>query len=491
MAGVDERQHAGAQVEPAEQRRSRSVARRPDGVLDSAAFVGGGLLEQRAPRRRVLRRLPTQSVAVSALSTPWPTASVTEGAAGRGPGCSRRCRRRRWPPAPATPTRVNEPASQVNAAGSSRRWISADRVNGVVRWPHSNRSVCRRLAITTKPARARSGGSPPEHGGRLDRQRSSSSPMASPRSVTGARTVHDSPVGRSDLHLPGCVSACSAGPPSKGSTAAAPARAAGPSAGAPTEGTWASRTSARPLRSAMRNDTAGAQGGAELRVTASTASTGAASSAASSSRRRERSRPAVGSTAAGYGDVTAPTAGRGGPLRAAGPPPRRGRPRTRRPGRAGLRGTARRHGSVRAALLRVRRHEVGAQTRDHGIGVVRVQAVQRQAVVEQRSCLAEHLASHLEVDLGACLRHRLSGGQELVEGRARGSGGHGQNLPGRCGPGNRVPPPPRRCGQVRLAAGRCRGAPTGPAARRAWPRVRCRGALPAPRSSPPAARREH
>src|SRR3954462_4554218 len=51
------------------------------------------------------------------------------------------------------PDSVNAAASPVNAAGSSRRWISADRLNGVVRCPHSNRSVCRRLAITTKPSR--------------------------------------------------------------------------------------------------------------------------------------------------------------------------------------------------------------------------------------------------------------------------------------------------------------------------------------------------
>jgi hypothetical protein len=44
---------------------------------------------------------------------------------------------------------MNEPPSQVNAPGGSRRWISAERVNGVVRWPHSNRSVWRRFAITT------------------------------------------------------------------------------------------------------------------------------------------------------------------------------------------------------------------------------------------------------------------------------------------------------------------------------------------------------
>ena len=85
---------------------------------------------------------------------------------------------------------VKAPASQVNAAGSSRRWISAGRVNAVLRWAHSNRSVCRRLAITTNasmcPIRAiwvstaGSGSS-----GRDSR----SSPSASPRSVTGAKTT--------------------------------------------------------------------------------------------------------------------------------------------------------------------------------------------------------------------------------------------------------------------------------------------------------------
>ena len=48
---------------------------------------------------------------------------------------------------------VKEPPSQVKAAGSSRRWISAGRVNGVLRWPHSKRSVWRRFAIITKPSR--------------------------------------------------------------------------------------------------------------------------------------------------------------------------------------------------------------------------------------------------------------------------------------------------------------------------------------------------
>jgi hypothetical protein len=33
--------------------------------------------------------------------------------------------------------------------GRSRRWISAASEKGVVRWPHSNRSVWRRLAMTT------------------------------------------------------------------------------------------------------------------------------------------------------------------------------------------------------------------------------------------------------------------------------------------------------------------------------------------------------
>ena len=44
---------------------------------------------------------------------------------------------------------VNAPASQVNAAGSSRRWISAGNVNVALRCAHSNRSVCLRFAITT------------------------------------------------------------------------------------------------------------------------------------------------------------------------------------------------------------------------------------------------------------------------------------------------------------------------------------------------------
>jgi hypothetical protein len=48
---------------------------------------------------------------------------------------------------------VKEPPSHVNAEGSSRRCISAGRVNGVLRWPHSKRSVWRRFAMITDPNR--------------------------------------------------------------------------------------------------------------------------------------------------------------------------------------------------------------------------------------------------------------------------------------------------------------------------------------------------
>jgi hypothetical protein len=86
---------------------------------------------------------------------------------------------------------VNALASHVKAAGRSRRWISADKVKGVLRWPHSNRSLCRRLEITTYASTsavlttsAKTSGP-----GSVGKD-SSRSPMASPRSVTGASTIH-------------------------------------------------------------------------------------------------------------------------------------------------------------------------------------------------------------------------------------------------------------------------------------------------------------
>ena len=44
---------------------------------------------------------------------------------------------------------VNCPASQVKEPGSRRCWISAASDSGTERWPHSKRSVNRRLAMTT------------------------------------------------------------------------------------------------------------------------------------------------------------------------------------------------------------------------------------------------------------------------------------------------------------------------------------------------------
>ena len=51
------------------------------------------------------------------------------------------------------PESVNAAASHVRGPGTSRCWISADRLKERLRWPHSNRSVCRRLAITTNASR--------------------------------------------------------------------------------------------------------------------------------------------------------------------------------------------------------------------------------------------------------------------------------------------------------------------------------------------------
>jgi hypothetical protein len=61
------------------------------------------------------------------------------------------------------------------------------------------------------------------------------------------------------------------------------------------------------------------------------------------------------------------------------------------------------------------RNEIDAQPSDNGASVVFVQTVKGKAVVEQRRRLKEYLTSHLEVDLGPCLRNCLRGCQELIE----------------------------------------------------------------------------
>lgn len=136
---------------------------------------------------------------------------------------------------------------------------------------------------------------------------SSSTPITSPRSVTGARTVQWSRPQR----RPGAITSRrwrrttrSIGPPSKGSTLAdsSPSRLyptssvdlpgagwRGPS------GTWASRTNARPDVSAIRNDTEEARDRVPIsRVKAVTASTGAAAYAASSRRVNESNPDTLG-----------------------------------------------------------------------------------------------------------------------------------------------------------------------------------------------------
>src|SRR4051794_38072799 len=86
----------------------------------------------------------------------------------------------------------------------------------------------------------------------------------------------------------------------------------------------------------------------------------------------------------------------------------------------------------------VRGDQVHAQTGDHRARVVLVETVEREAVVEQRRRLEEHLASHLEVHLRPCLGHRLGGGQELVEGWIHAAGGHATTLAARPSPGQSV-----------------------------------------------------
>ena len=195
------------------------------------------------------------------------------------------------------PARVKDPASHVWGPGSSRCWISADRLSGRVRCPHSYRSVCRRFAITTKartcasrPIAAMSAARGP--GGHRQLQ------DADGLAPLGHRCQHQPPsrageVGRLlvrayDLHLLGRI-ACSAGPPSNGQDRRKlpghPTLLGPPGGGGPVvsgQVTCASRTRARPERSAMRKETMWRPGPTpSSRVTVSTASTGEAASAAS------------------------------------------------------------------------------------------------------------------------------------------------------------------------------------------------------------------
>lgn len=197
VPGVDEFEPAGAEINPAEQPGDGAFVGAAPGVLGQRRVGCRGLFEQPDPapagvapasgagRRgegtgdpvaHLLGDRPKELVAVHAVVAGVPPlASV---------GASQA-------------ERVNSPAAPGNAAGSSRRWISAGRLNSVLRCPHSNKSVCRRFAITThpsacalRPISARTPGS-----GSSGRD-ISSSPSASPRSVTGARPVQAAPTGR-------------------------------------------------------------------------------------------------------------------------------------------------------------------------------------------------------------------------------------------------------------------------------------------------------
>ena len=93
------------------------------------------------------------------------------------------------PAGSSQPASVNCPASQVYAPGSRRCWISAASESGTERWPHSKRSVNRRLAMMTYArACAANATSASTCSSGASSSSSSSTPMASPRLVTGANT---------------------------------------------------------------------------------------------------------------------------------------------------------------------------------------------------------------------------------------------------------------------------------------------------------------
>jgi hypothetical protein len=117
--------------------------------------------------------------------------------------------------------------SQVNALGSSLRWISAASENGVVRWAHSNRSVCRRQARRTwasaRPAATTSGD--PLAAGR-DRQLQLEDAEGVAAVGDGHREQHPTALAVADVGPLGC-----AAPPRRRCRAGAPpARAARPAA---------------------------------------------------------------------------------------------------------------------------------------------------------------------------------------------------------------------------------------------------------------------
>ena len=197
--------------------------------------------------------------------------------------------------------RAKAPASQVNAAGSSRRWISAGRVNDVLRCAHSKRSVCRRLAITTNartcpiraicastaavglvrqgqlaaarelpparsPAPAPPTGPLPLPFRRPGRRRDDLDPLGAQRLLGGA-AVERQRLGPLLVIEPDAA----ASPPLPEPSGARPGR------------TWERRTKPRPDTSAMRKKAASAlSAAASAPVTASTACSGEAFSAASS-----------------------------------------------------------------------------------------------------------------------------------------------------------------------------------------------------------------
>jgi hypothetical protein len=77
---------------------------------------------------------------------------------------------------------------------------------------------------------------------------------------------------------------------------------------------------------------------------------------------------------------------------------------------------------------RIRSNEVYAQPRHNGTGVVFIETVKGEAVVEQGGRLVEDLTCHLEVHLGPSLGYCLCGCQELIERWAYGAGRHTPTL---------------------------------------------------------------
>lgn len=86
----------------------------------------------------------------------------------------------------------------------------------------------------------------------------------------------------------------------------------------------------------------------------------------------------------------------------------------------------------------IRGNKVDTQPTDNGIGVVSVQTVKGEAVVEKSRRLEEHLTSHLEVHLWPCLGYCLRGCQKLIERWAYGGGRHTASLPVTVRAGKRI-----------------------------------------------------